>query len=73
VNTNDNREFILAEFRNAVESMNDKKTSGEDCITGEIFKQAFDTFPKYVPAMYNECLRINFSKEVEMRKTASNC
>jgi hypothetical protein len=57
VNTPDDREFTLAEIRNAVESMNNKKAPGEDGITGEIFKQAFETFPKYITAMYNGCLR----------------
>jgi hypothetical protein len=37
--------------------MNDKKAPGEDGITGEIFKQAFETNPKYITAMYNGCLR----------------
>jgi len=57
VNTPDDREFTLAEIRNAVESMNNKKALGEDGITGEIFKQEFETFPKYITAMYNGCLR----------------
>jgi len=57
VNTPDYREFTLAEIRNAVESMNTKKAPGEDGITGEIFKQAFETFPKYITAVYNGCLR----------------
>jgi hypothetical protein len=57
VNTRDNREFTLAQIRNAVESMNKKKAPGEDGITGEIFKQAFEIFPKYITAMYNGCLR----------------
>jgi hypothetical protein len=34
----------LAEIRNAVESMNNKKAPGEDGITGEIFKQTFEIF-----------------------------
>jgi len=57
VNTPDDREFNLAEIRDAVESMNNKKAPGEDDITGEIFKQAFEIFPKYITAMYNGCLR----------------
>ena len=56
VNTSDDREFTLAEIRN-VESMNSKKAPREDGITGEIFKQAFETFPKYITATYNGCLR----------------
>jgi len=57
VNTPGDREFNSAEFRNAVESMNNQKAPGEDGITGEIFKQAFETFPKYITAMYNGCLQ----------------
>ena len=57
VNTPDDREFTLAEIRNVVESMNSKKAPGEDGITGEIFKQAFETFPKYITATYNGYLR----------------
>jgi hypothetical protein len=37
--------------------VNNKKAPGEDGITGEIFKQTFKTFPKYITAMYNVCLR----------------
>ena len=73
VNTPDDRKFTLAEIRNAVESMNTKKAPGDDGITGEIFKQAFETFPKYITAMYNGCLRKGvFSKEVETGKTDPN-
>jgi hypothetical protein len=56
VNTPDNRDFTLAEIRNAVESKKSKKAPGEDGITGEIFKQTFKTFPNYITAMYNGCL-----------------
>jgi hypothetical protein len=38
VNTPDDREFTLAEIRNAVESMDNRKAPGEDGITGEIYK-----------------------------------
>jgi hypothetical protein len=50
-------EFTSAEIRNAVESMNNKKAPGEDGITGNIFKEAFETFPKYITAIYNGCLQ----------------
>jgi hypothetical protein len=53
----DDREFTLAEIRNAVESMDNKKVPGEDGITGEIFKQIFEPLPKYITTMYNGCLR----------------
>jgi len=48
VNTPDYREFTPAEIRNVVESMNSKKAPGVDGVTGDIFKQAFETFPKYI-------------------------
>jgi hypothetical protein len=57
VNTPDDREFTLAEVTDVVKSMNSKKATEEDGITGEIFKQAFETFQKYITAMYNGCLR----------------
>jgi hypothetical protein len=42
---------------NAVESLDNKKASGEDGITGEIYKQTSETFHKFITAMYNGCLR----------------
>jgi hypothetical protein len=30
---------------------------GEDGITGEIYKSTFETFPSYITALYNACLR----------------
>jgi hypothetical protein len=57
ITTPDDREFTLTEIRNAVVSLNNKKVPGEDGITGEIFKQTFEIFPKYITAIYNEFLR----------------
>jgi len=37
--------------------MDNKKAPGEDGITGDIYKQTFETFPKYITAMYNGCSR----------------
>ena len=31
---------------------------GEDGIIGEVYKSAFEIFPKYLTAIYNCCLRI---------------
>lgn len=56
VNTPNDREFTLAEIRNVTESMNNKKAPGEDGITGEIYRQTFQIFPKYI-TMYSGCLR----------------
>ena len=47
----DDREFTIAEIRNAIESMDNKK--GEDGITGEIFKQTFEIFAKFITALCN--------------------
>jgi len=53
----DDRDFTIEEIRSAVESMDNKKAPGEDGITGDIYKQTFNTFPKFITAMYNGCLR----------------
>lgn len=57
VDTDDDKEFTIAEIRNAIENMGDKKAPGEDGITGEIYKSTFETFPGYMTALYNGCLR----------------
>jgi len=36
--------------------LGNKKAPGEDGITGEIYKSAFEIFPRYITAMYNGCL-----------------
>jgi len=57
VDTADDKDFTLEEIRNAVESMGNKKAPGEDEITGEIYKSTFESFPSYITALYNGCLR----------------
>jgi hypothetical protein len=57
VNTADDKEFTLEEIRNAVDSLDNKQAPGEDGTTGEIYKLTFDTFSKFITAMYNQCLR----------------
>jgi len=37
--------------------MGNKKAPGEDGITGEIYKSAFEIFPSYITAIYNGCLK----------------
>jgi len=54
--TADDKEFTVLEIRNAIESLGNKKAPGEDGITGEIFKSAFEIFPSYITAIYNGCL-----------------
>jgi len=56
VDTADDKDFTLAEIRNAIESMGNKNAPGEDGITGEIYESSFEIFPNYITAMY-VCLR----------------
>jgi len=37
--------------------MRNKKAPGEDGISGEIYKSAFENFPSYITAIYNGCLK----------------
>jgi hypothetical protein len=60
VYTDDDIELTVEETRNAVASMDKKKAPGEDGITGEVYKSAFEVFPRYITAMYNGCLRRAF-------------
>ena len=43
--TDDDIDFTVEESRNAVASMDNKKAPGEDGITGEVYKSAFEVFP----------------------------
>ena len=43
----DDREFTMAEVRNAIESMSNKKAPGEDGITSDIFKLTYETSKIY--------------------------
>ena len=54
--TAEDRAFTIKEIRNAIQSMDNKKAPGEDGITSNIYKQTFQTFPKFITAMYNGCL-----------------
>ena len=56
-NTPDDREFTIDEIRKVIEAMDNRKAPGEDGITGEIYKQTFNIFPKSITSMYNGCLR----------------
>jgi len=55
-NTEDDREFTKEEVANTIDSMNNK-APGTDGITGNIYKQVFNTVPVFVTALYNGCLR----------------
>ena len=51
--TYDDIDFTVEETRNAVANMDKKKAAGEDGITGEVYKSAFEVFPRYITAMFN--------------------
>jgi len=55
--TADDREFTIEEIRDAIESMDNKKASGKDGITGDIYNHTFQILPNSITAMYNGCLR----------------
>jgi hypothetical protein len=57
MDTADNKDLTLQEIRNVVESTGNKRAPGEDRITGEIYKTAFETFPSYITVIYNGCLK----------------
>jgi len=46
--TNDDVDFTVEETRNAVASMGKRKAPGEDGITVEVYKSAFEVFPIYI-------------------------
>jgi hypothetical protein len=53
----DDKYFTIQEIRNAVRSMGNIKAPGEDGITSEIYKIAFEIFPNYITAIDNGCLK----------------
>jgi len=57
IDTADDKEFTVQEIKNAVASMGNKKTPGEDDITSEIFKTLVEILPRYITAISNGCLR----------------
>jgi len=65
----DDKEFTVQEITNAVPSMGNKKTPGEDGITSEIFNSLVETLPRYITAIYNSCLRsVTFPKRWKKAK-----
>ena len=56
ISTAEDKEFTTAEITDAIGSLGNKKARGEDGITGQIYKSAFEIFPRYITAMYNGCL-----------------
>ena len=57
VSTEDDREFTKQEVGNTIGSMNNNKAPGTDGVTGNIYKQVFNTVPTFVTALYNGCLK----------------
>jgi len=57
VGTANDKEYNIEEIRNEIGSMRSKKAPGENGITGEIYKSAFQIFPRYITATYNGCLK----------------
>jgi hypothetical protein len=55
--TFDDKDFTVDETRNVVDGMDKKKAPGEEGKTGEVYKSAFEIFPRYITAMSNGCLR----------------
>jgi len=58
----------MEENRNVVEGMDKNNVPEEDGNTGEIYEQTFETFPRFITAMYNGCLRSEFSKRWKRAK-----
>jgi hypothetical protein len=56
VTTEDDKPFTTAEIKDAIYAMNKNKAPGEDGITSDILKRAYDILPKSTTAMYNGCL-----------------
>lgn len=62
--TQNDREFTQGEVKDILERMDPRKTPGEDGITSKILLKVFESFPKYMTAIYNSCLRIgNFPEQ----------
>jgi hypothetical protein len=57
IGTSDDIDFSRQEIQHTIESFNDKKAPGIDGITGGIYLRTFNTFPRLVTAIYNQCLK----------------
>jgi len=54
--TQDEREFTLAEIKNAIEELK-KKDSWRNGITGEIYKRVYKLLPSFTYTIYSVCLQ----------------
>jgi len=57
IDTNDDKEFTLSEIKTAVASMKEKNAPWEDGIPSEVYESLIETLPRYITAIYNECLK----------------
>jgi hypothetical protein len=57
INTSDDAKFSGEEIKQAIESFDGKKAPGTDGITAGIYLRTFNTFPRLVTAIYNQCLK----------------
>jgi hypothetical protein len=55
--TSDDLEFSREEIKHTIESFSDKKAPGIDGITGGIYRRTFNTFPRLITAIYNQCIK----------------
>jgi hypothetical protein len=67
-NTPDDFKIIIEKIRRVIEGMDNKKATGEDGIAAEIYKQTFKILLKTITAMYNGCLKTEFSRRYGKRQ-----
>jgi hypothetical protein len=58
INIAEDREFTTEEISDIIGGMDNRKAPGEDSITRDIYKSAYQILPKFILAMYNGCLRV---------------
>jgi hypothetical protein len=69
--TEDDREFTKDEVANTIATMNNNKAPGTNGISGNIYKQVFNTVPNFVTALYNGCLNRTSSQLIGRRQGLS--
>jgi hypothetical protein len=69
IDTANDREFTQDKVRQTIESFNPRKVPGPDGITREILTLIFQSIPRMITAMYNECLKWgHFPKQWKIAK-----
>jgi hypothetical protein len=64
--TTDDTKFTQAEVRRTIEGFNPRKAPGPDEITREVLVLIFNSIPKTITTIYNECLKRGcFPKKLE--------